>query len=85
MAKINISIDDELLERMDVLRDKMYMSRSGMMTQALSNYINGYELQQSMKMLAYSINKIAETGEVDDETKKELDDFNRLAKMLGGM
>jgi hypothetical protein len=32
--------------------------------------------------MAFAMRKIADKGEIDDETMRELEDFERLAKML---
>lgn len=43
MAKINISIDDELLKKADKFAKKIYTSRSGLISIALVNYMNNQE------------------------------------------
>lgn len=44
MAKINISIDDELLKKADKFVKKIYTSRSGLISIALVNYMNNQEV-----------------------------------------
>lgn len=82
MAKINISIDDGLLERIDKVAELNYMSRSGLISVACAQYINSSEVVSAVKEMALCIRKIADDGTVDKETAQQLDDMERLCKML---
>jgi len=82
--KINITIDEELLGRIDSFADKSYMSRSGLISQACTQYLVGVEVQYAIKDMALAIRKIADTGKLDDETRIKLEDFERISKMLTG-
>ena len=54
MAKINISIDDELLKKADKFAKKIYTSRSGLISIALVNYMNN---QEAITKLLFDNNK----------------------------
>lgn len=54
MAKINISIDDELLKKADNFAKKIYTSRSGLISIALVNYMNN---QEAITKLLFENNK----------------------------
>ena len=54
MAKINISIDDELLKKADKFAKKIYTSRSGLISIALVNYMNN---QDAITKLLFENNK----------------------------
>ena len=82
MAKINISIDDSLLERLDRVADENYMSRSGLISQSVIQYLNQFEIVLAIKGMGIAMNKIAEQGEVDEDTRKQLDDFERLCRLF---
>lgn len=82
MAKINISIDDNLLERLDKVADSNYMSRSGLISTACAQYINSNEVIVAIKDMAFCIRKIADEGTVDHETMEQLEDFERLCKLF---
>ncbi len=82
MAKVNISIDDELLKRADNYADANYTSRSGLLTTALVEYLNSREMITAVRKLNLTLEKIASDGECDEETLMELEDFSRLANML---
>lgn len=84
MAKINISIDDELLERADKYTKKMYTSRSGLISLALASFMNSQEAILAINDMALAIRKIADEGDVDEETLQQLKDFERMSQMLLG-
>lgn len=84
MAKINISIDDDLLKRADNYADSNYTSRSGLLSTALVEYLNAREMVSAVRKLNITLEKIAENGECDKDTLQELEDFTRLANLLTG-
>lgn len=84
MAKVQISVDDELLKRIDNYSDRNYLSRSGLITLACSQYLNQAEVVTAVKDMALCMRKIADAGTVDEETQKQLEDFERLAQLLTG-
>lgn len=82
MAKIQITLDDELLKRVDTYADDNYMSRSGLLSLAATQFLNAADVSRAIKDLSLAIQKIAETGQLDHETTEQLEDFERLAKYL---
>lgn len=82
--KVNITLDDELMKEVDDFADKNYMSRSGLLSLAVTQYINQNKAIFAMQDLALAMRKIADTNEMDDETKEQLEDFERTAKFLLG-
>lgn len=63
MAKINISIDDELLKKADKFAKKIYTSRSGLISIALVNYMNN---QDVITKLLFENNKNNYDINIDD-------------------
>lgn len=84
MAKVMISLDDSLLERIDNYADDNYMSRSGLITLATNQYLNSAEVISAVKDMSVSMRKIADQGHVDHDTMEQLEDFERIAKVLVG-
>jgi metal-responsive CopG/Arc/MetJ family transcriptional regulator len=84
MAKVQISINDDLLERLDNFADENYTSRSGLIATALTEYLNSREVLMLVKNLSLAVGKVAETGNVDEETMKKLEDFDRATKIMFG-
>lgn len=80
--KVQITCDDELMKRVDAFADENYLSRSGLFQLAVAQYINAQEVTQAIKDMAVAMKKIADTGKVDHETMEQLEDFERLSKML---
>lgn len=82
MAKVQISIDDGLLNRLEAYASKNYLSRSGIITLACTQFLNTYETTQAIRDISVSLRRIADTGVVDDETMKEIRQFEIFSKML---
>lgn len=82
--KIGITLDDNLVDRMDEYANANYMSRSGLISLSVSQFLNAAEVTKSISDIALCMRKIADTGTIDEETRRELEDFERLSKMLVG-
>lgn len=82
MAKVQISIDDELLEKIDICADEMYMSRSGFISYAASQFVNQGIMIKAITDISLAMRKIADSGEIDDISKQQLGDFERLISMI---
>ncbi len=80
--KVGITIDDELLKRIDSFADENYMSRSGLLSVAATQYLNALEVQSAIKDISLAMRKIADTGKVDHDVMEQLEDFERLAKYM---
>lgn len=80
--KVQISIDDKLLERVDRYAEENYMSRSGLISFACSQFLSAKEVSLLIRDMSLAMRKIAENGEIDDESKAKLQEFEILCKML---
>lgn len=80
--KVNITVDDELMKRADEYADENYMSRSGLISLALNQYLQAQSVYKHIQDLAFATRKIADTGVMDEETTQQLEDFERFAKLL---
>lgn len=80
--KVQMSLNDELVKKIDKYVEENYLTRSGFVSIACAQYLAGYELTCAIKEMALCLRKIADNGTVDAETLRELEDFERLAKML---
>lgn len=80
--KVNITLDDELMKRLDDYADRNYMSRSGLVSLAVTQYLNTNEMILAVKDMSLCMRKIADTGIIDHETMEQLEDFERFAKIL---
>ena len=82
--KVNVTLDDELMQRVDNYADRNYMSRSGLISLAVTQYLNQQEVILAIKDVSLAIRKIADTGKMDRETIEQFEDFERLSKMFLG-
>lgn len=82
--KVTITLDDELMHKIDSYADENYTSRSGYIAAAVNQYIIQHEVVMALKGLSVAMNKIADTGKIDEETKTELEDFERIANLMYG-
>lgn len=80
--KINFTIDEQLAARLDEYCEDNYLSRSSFLTMAVTDYLNARDASRAIKDMAVTMRKIADRGEVDPQTLGELEDFERLAKMI---
>ena len=82
--KVNITLDDALMARIDGYAKENYMSRSGFVSLACAQYLNNADATRAIKDMALAMRKIADTGTVDEQTQRQLEDFERLARYLSG-
>lgn len=80
--KVQISLDDNLMERLDNYADSNYLSRSGLISLACTQYLNSVEVLMLVKDMSLAVRKIADNGIVDTDTMEKIDDFERLCKMI---
>lgn len=80
--KVGITLDEKLLKRIDDYADRNYMSRSGLLSLAATQFLNSADVSQAIKDMALAMRKIADTGCIDVETQRRLEDFERLAQFL---
>ena len=83
--KVQVSLDDKLMDRVDAYAKSNYMSRSALISLATTEYLNHADVISVIKDIGLCMRKIADNDSVDDETLKELEDYERLCKVLCGM
>lgn len=84
MAKVQISIDEELLERVDQYATKNYLSRSGFITLALSEKLNQVEVFSAIKQLQVALTSIASKDTISEADLEQLRKFEIIANMMLG-
>lgn len=80
--KVNVTLDDKLLSRLDTYADENYMSRSGLISLACTQYLNSADMVRVVKEMGVAINKIADMGGLDEDTQKQIEDLGRTMKFL---
>lgn len=81
--KVQITLDDELMKRVDSYADENYMSRSGLISLAVTQYLNTKEMMSAITRMSIVMEKIADKGEIDKQTQHELEDFQRMCSLFG--
>lgn len=82
MAKINISIDDELLEKLDKYADASYMSRSAFITQCVNDKIIQQESLRTLMMISSTLEEISNKTDLNEDVKSEVDTLVNASNML---
>ncbi|MBE5923527.1 MAG: hypothetical protein E7271_03530 [Lachnospiraceae bacterium] len=80
--KVQLSINDKLMERTDGYAKKNYMKRSNLVSLALTEYLNDRETMLLVKNLSLAIGKIADSGKIDADTMEIIKDFERFSKLV---
>lgn len=82
--KLGISINDNLMKRIDSFCEKNYLNRSAFFTQASTQFLNANEMHFAIQNLSIAMQKIADEGVIDEESQKELEEFTRFVEILTG-
>ena len=83
MARIQISIDDELLEKVDNYTKKRYISRSGLISFLLNQHLMTYDLVEQLRVTNSKLSQIKNFKELDDEELKErIDELDLILSMM---
>ena len=80
--KVNITLDDQLMKRVDEYADQNYMSRSGLISLATTQFLNAADVTAAFKDMTLCMRKIADNNAVDEETLGRLQDCERVLKLL---
>ena len=72
------------MSRIDAYADENYMSRSGFITLACTQFLNSVEAMSAIRNLSIAVRKIADSGKIDHDTMEQLEDFERISQMLMG-
>lgn len=82
--KVNITVDEDLMRRVDEYAEANYLNRSSLISLATTQFLNAADVTKAVKDMAFTMRKIADAGTVDAETLRELEDFERFCKMITG-
>ena len=74
-VKFNISADENLIARADAYAEKNYMTRSGLVSLALTQFLNQNDIVQAVQDIAFYMRKIADNQTLSEEEMNELKDF----------
>ena len=81
-AKLQITMDDELLKELDYFCEKNYMNRSWFISNSVMQIINQQKMIDAITNVSIAVKKAAETGVINEDTKRELESFEVLTKLF---
>lgn len=82
--KVQISLNDDLLARIDKAAKDNYLNRSAFISIASTQYLNSAEMVSALRELSVCMKKIADTGAVDEETNAKLAELERFVALVSG-
>lgn len=80
--KIQMSLNDDLVQKVDKYSKENYLSRSAVVSIALNQYLLSHEVSTAIKEMSLAMRKIADTGELDSESLQKMEDFERFARLF---
>ena len=81
-TKVQITLDEELLNSVDEYCDKNYMNRSWLISQALVQVINQQKMIDAIGNISIAMRNVSESGILDEDTKRQMEQFENLCKLF---
>lgn len=81
-AKIQISINKELLKKVDDYAESLFISRSGLISQALTQLLQADSMINAIVTTSIALTRIADTGQISDDDMRKLKDFEKFVQMV---
>ena len=83
-TKINITLENELIEQLDSFCQKNFTNRSVFISQSISQVLLHQRVSDSITNVSIALQKCLELGSLDDETLKKLNEFEALTALALG-
>lgn len=80
--RVNMNMPENLVARLDEYAKENYSSRSSVMCQACDQFLTAQEAKKMFNQMTLLLKKITDTETIDEETKKQLDEFESICKMF---
>lgn len=81
-VKVNVTIDEGLLERIDEYAEDNFITRSGLVQLAMSQFLTANEATKALVEISLSLKKIAQSGSFSEDDLRRLQGLEQLAIML---
>lgn len=81
-VKVNVTIDEGLLERIDEYAEDNFITRSGLVQLAMSQFLTANEATKALVEISLSLKKIAQSGSFSEADLRQLQGLEQLAIML---
>ena len=85
MAKVAISLPDELLESVDRYAKDNFQTRSGFISMCCNSFFQAQHMQRILGSMADSMAKLADAsaeGSVEEDLLQEIQQFEKMAKLI---
>lgn len=80
--RVTMTLNDELLKRIDTYAKDNYMNRSSVVSFACNQFLTGVELTSLMVDMKRAVKKIADSCTCTDEQLKELEKYEALCDLF---
>lgn len=81
--KVQITVDEDLLSRIDAYADEHYTTRSGVISLASDQLLSTDELKSCIKRVTVAMESMAKGKELTAEERGDLETFRVLASVFG--
>ena len=81
-VKVQISMESGLLDELNDYCDKNYINRSLAISQAVVAMVNQQRMVDAICDVSVALKVASEKGSIDDETRKSIETFEALSKLL---
>ena len=83
--KVTLSLNDDLVKRIDDYALEMFMKRSAVVSLACIQFLDASEGIKAVKDMSVAMRKLADKeGKIDDKMLQEIEDFERISNLLTG-
>lgn len=82
--KVQISVNDDLLKKVDEYCERNYSNRSAVFAQGANTLILQESIPYYLSEIAVAFKTISDKNEIDEDSKKKLEQFYQLSMILGG-
>ena len=76
-CKVQITMENELLNELDNYCDQNFMNRSWVISQAVLQVINQQKLMNCIQDLSLAMKKVSEVGTIDEDVKRQILEIGR--------
>ncbi len=80
--RVNMTLNDDLLKRIDSYAKSNYMKRSSVVSFACNQFLMANEMQSLLVDMKRALQAIAANSTITDEQMKELEKFNILCDLM---
>ncbi|MDE5583646.1 MAG: hypothetical protein K2J08_08070 [Ruminococcus sp.] len=82
MVRVNLSLSEELVAKLDKYAKDNFMTRSALVSFACNQFLTSFEIVDLMRQATLCMREIADKGIADEKAMKELEDMEYLLKLI---